>query len=150
VVASYDLEASGRSEPDMGLRAAQWAAALVRNEPVKTGPICTGRRIEGGSIVVEFSNVGGGLMVGQARAGKPVQPDSGKPLGGFQVAGQDKKWHDAKAAIKGDTVVVTCDKVEQPAAVRYAWAPEPTDANLYNRDGFPALPFESARPATDR
>jgi len=31
--------------------------------------------------------------------------------------------------------------VEKPVAVRYAWAPEPAAANLYNHDGFPALPF---------
>jgi hypothetical protein len=31
--------------------------------------------------------------------------------------------------------------VKKPGAVRYAWKPIPSNANLYSRDGFPALPF---------
>jgi hypothetical protein len=33
--------------------------------------------------------------------------------------------------------------VAGPVSVRYAWSPEPSTANLYNRAGFPALPFAS-------
>lgn len=31
----------------------------------------------------------------------------------------------------------------QPVAVRYAWAINPSGANLYNRDGLPAAPFRT-------
>jgi sialate O-acetylesterase len=141
VVATYDLKAPGRSEPDVGLRAAQWATAVVKNAAVKTGPIHKTHRADGKRIVVEFENVGQGLMAGKTEPGKPVQAAPGAAPGGFELAGTDGQWHDATAAIAGDTVIVTCDKIERPAAVRYAWSPEPTAANLYNRNGFPALPF---------
>ncbi len=35
------------------------------------------------------------------------------------------------------------DKVQQPVAVRYAWAAEYPWANLFNKDGLPALPFRT-------
>ena len=130
VLATYDLKRTGRSDPDPGLRVAQWAAAVVKGSPVRTGPTYKSHRVVGKTIVVDFTHVGRGLT-------------ASAPLGGFQIAGPDKAWHDAKAAIEGDAVVVTCDQVAKPVAARYAWTPEPTKANLYNRDGFPALPFQS-------
>lgn len=141
VVATYDLKAPSRSDPDPGLRAAQWAAAVVNDAPIRTGPVYKTHRADGHRIIIEFDNVGQGLMVGKAEAGKPVESAPGATLGGFQLAGPDKQWHDATAAIEGNTVVVTCDDVQRPIAVRYAWSPEPTTANLYSRNGFPTLPF---------
>ena len=143
VLATYDLRDTSRSDAAPGLRAAQWAAALVSKASVRTGPTYRKHRVDGGSVVVEFDHVGGGLMVGRAVAGKGVEPARGAAPGGFQVAGADGKWRDATAAIRGETVVVTCGKVPGPVAVRYAWAPAPAAANLYNRAGFPALPFAS-------
>ena len=143
VIATYDLEHTGRSDPDVPLRAAQWAAAVVAGAPIRTGPGYRKHRVDGASVVVEFDNVGAGLMAGKAESGKPVRPAPDGRLGGFQLAGADGKWHDAAAVIRGETVIVTCGKVNAPAAVRYAWAPAPTAANLYNRAGFPALPFRA-------
>ena len=159
VVAAYDLKSPGRSEPDPGLRSAQWAAALVAGASVKTGPTYAKHRVDGGKVIVEFSDVGAGLMAGQAQTGKPVTPAADGPVGGFQLAGADGTWHDAAAVIApstpstgsgqaGKTVVVSCVKVAGPAAVRYAWTPAPTSANLYNRAGFPALPFAAPAPET--
>ncbi|MGB2821575.1 MAG: hypothetical protein WBF17_11375, partial [Phycisphaerae bacterium] len=137
VIATYDLKSTSRSDPDVGLRAAQWAAAVVGSAPVRTGPTYRKHRVDGGNIVVEFDHVGRGLMIGKA------EPVTNGRLRGFQLAGADGKWRDAEAAIKGNTVVVTCDKLAKPVSVRYAWSPEPSAANLYNRAGFPALPFAS-------
>ncbi|MDP7275294.1 MAG: sialate O-acetylesterase, partial [Planctomycetaceae bacterium] len=61
----------------------------------------------------------------------------------FAVAGKDKVWHWAKAAIVGNTVIVSCDKVSGPVAVRYGYTMNPTGANLYNREGLPASPFRT-------
>ena len=55
----------------------------------------------------------------------------------------DKKWHWAKAVIDGDTVVVSCDEVKAPAAVRYAFTMNPEGCNLYNKEGLPASPFRT-------
>ena len=99
--------------------------------------------VDGASIVVEFADVGRGLMAGEARTGAPVRPAEGAPLRGFEIAGRDGIWREADAAVRGDTVVVRGEGVARPAVVRYAWSPAPSAANLYNRNGFPALPFET-------
>ncbi len=143
VIATYDLRSTTRSDPDIGLRAAQWAAAVVNNKTVRTGPVFKRHRVDGRSIVIEFDNVAAGLMAGRAESAKPVKAADDGQLGGFQVAGADGKWQDATAVIKGETVIATCDNVEKPLAVRYAWSPQPRTANLYNREGFAALPFTS-------
>jgi len=49
----------------------------------------------------------------------------------------------ADAVIEGNTVVVSSDKVLKPVAVRYAWAGVHPWANLFNKDGLPALPFST-------
>ena len=64
------------------------------------------------------------------------------PLKGFQVAGEDHKWHWAEAHVGGNTVVVSCPDVEKIAAVRYDWANNP-QGNLYNKAGLPAVPFRT-------
>jgi sialate O-acetylesterase len=43
-------------------------------------------------------------------------------------------------------VVVWSAAVPEPARVRYAWADNPAGANLYNREGLPAVPFQAATP----
>jgi sialate O-acetylesterase len=40
-------------------------------------------------------------------------------------------------------VVVSSDQVSNPVAVHFAWADNPEDANLFNKDGFPAVPFRT-------
>jgi sialate O-acetylesterase len=82
-------------------------------------------------------------MVGRKEGRSPVVEDAGRPLMRFAVAGADRKWHWAEAAIDGETVVVQSAQVPAPVAVRYAFATNPTGANLYNRDGLPASPFRS-------
>ena len=42
-----------------------------------------------------------------------------------------------------NTVVVSSEAVENPAAVRYGWADNPDDLNLYNVEGLPANPFRT-------
>ncbi|HXO76425.1 MAG TPA: hypothetical protein VN824_14330, partial [Puia sp.] len=69
-------------------------------------------------------------------------------LRGFEIAGADNHFVPAKATIDGKNVVIVwSEAVPQPAVVRYAWADNPQDANLYNRDilfhdGLPAPSFE--------
>jgi sialate O-acetylesterase len=75
-------------------------------------------------------------MAGAEEVGK-----DGK-LVGFAVAGEDKVFHPATAMIDGDKVVVTCEKVAKPVAVRYGWK-NFTVANLANKSGLPASPFRT-------
>jgi hypothetical protein len=58
----------------------------------------------------------------------------------FLIAGLDQNFHRADAEIRGDTVVVKCEAVPEPVAVRYAWEDSPF-AKLWNKDGLPTGTF---------
>jgi sialate O-acetylesterase len=58
------------------------------------------------------------------------------------IAGADKKYVWAKAKIQGNKLVVWDDQIAEPVSVRYGWADNPDGANLYNKAGLPASPFE--------
>ena len=40
-------------------------------------------------------------------------------------------------------VVVYSNDVKNPVAVRYGWANNPDDLNLYNKEGLPTNPFRT-------
>lgn len=115
----------------VGERLAIAARALAYGQKVEPiGPTFKEVKFEGEKAVVSFDHLGGGLVA------------KGSTLTGFAIAGEDKKFHNATAEIKGDTVVVTCDKVAKPTAVRFGWANYPV-VNLWSKDGLPAVPFRS-------
>nr|WP_294898235.1 sialate O-acetylesterase [uncultured Pedobacter sp.] len=65
-----------------------------------------------------------------------------KPLTLFEIAGDDKVFHQAKASIDKNTVTVRSDEVKNPVAVRYAYK-EWVMGELYNNDGLPASSFRT-------
>jgi sialate O-acetylesterase len=90
-------------------------------------------KIEGNTIRLTFTEMGSGLMA----------KDKYGYVKGFEVAGSDQKFKYAKAWIDGNDILVLTEGVSNPTAVRYAWADNPEDANLYNKEGFPASPFRT-------
>ncbi|MDD3887043.1 MAG: sialate O-acetylesterase, partial [Victivallaceae bacterium] len=120
------------------------AAALVQTygrPGPGTGPIfreatagCDGR-----SMRLRFDHIGGGLCV------------KGEKLAGFYAAGEFSHFEpvlfqEAEARIVApDTVEVRLPGRGCVSAVRYAWSDNPSAANLYNQDGFPAAPFRTDR-----
>ena len=116
-----------------GARAARVALGKVYGQPGEIyGPIFLSQAVEGSKVRVRFAHVGQGL------AARPADK-----LQGFALAGADKQFCWADAVIDGDAVVLTSDKVPNPVAVRYAWAQTHPWANLFNKDGLPALPFRT-------
>ena len=99
---------------------------------VSSGPMLVTTDADSGKLVLHFDHIGSGL---ESRGG---------PLRGFAVAGDDGQFEWAKAEIHGNQVVVWSESVPEPVRVRYAWADNPAEANLYNREGLPAAPFEAA------
>jgi len=141
VIATYDVPDAGKDSPQIGRRMGRWAAWLVTGRGVPAGPQLHRHRIEQGRATLEFEQVGSGLAVGRWTAdGRLELLADGKP-GGFELCDAEGQWHAAAAEIQGSSVVVSCAEVENPTGVRYAWTAEPGEADLYNRDGFPALPF---------
>ena len=118
---------------DVGIRLALAAehTAYGERSVVYSGPIFQSMAIEGNKAVLQFGQVGGGLVA------------KGGELKEFAVAGKDKKFVWARAEIQGDAVVVWSDSIAQPTAVRYGWAENPQWANLYNKEGLPASPFRT-------
>lgn len=117
----------------VGERLAQAAKKVAYGEDIVAGgPLYTGYKRKGDTIVLNFKDIGKGLI---AKDGKELQQ--------FSIAGKDGKLVSAQAEIKGDKVIVYSPHVKDPVAVRYAWADNPEGANLYNKNGFPASPFRT-------
>ena len=123
-----------KNKQDVGKRLAAEAMRVVYQKPgVSAGPMFDKLTVDGNRAILSFQNVGSGLLV----------KDKYGYLKGFEVAGADKKFYYAKADIQGSTVIVHCDSVATPVAVRYGWADDNSDVNLYNQEGFPAVPFRT-------
>ena len=95
-----------------------------------TGPLFKDVKFEKGTAKVTFTNVADGLY------------SPGKEVAGFEMAGRERVFYPATAVIRGATVSVTCEKVAEPVAVRYAFR-NFLLADLHNTRGLPAFPFRS-------
>jgi len=120
-------------------RALLVARGFVYGQKVEfSGPLYASHEIAGDKVRLKFTHIGQGLA---ARHSDKLQ--------GFLIAGADKKFVWADAAIEGDTVIVSSKAVQQPAAVRYAWSSNAPWANLFNKDGLPAQAFRTDDWETD-
>ena len=121
-----------KNKQDVGKRLALNALNLVYDQEVEfSGPIYKKKTIEGNKLRLFFDHSESGLTT----------PNK-EELKGFAIAGSDQKFYWAKAKIEGNSIVVWNDKIDNPTAVRYAWASNPI-CNLYNNAGLPASPFRT-------
>ncbi|HHU97427.1 MAG TPA: sialate O-acetylesterase [Petrimonas sp.] len=105
--------------------------AYGERETVADGPIHNSIVGEGDRLILSFEGDKSNDLL-------PVQK-----LEGFAIAGADGRYHWANASIEDNKVVVWSDSVPEPVSVRYAWGNNPEKANLKNRQGLPASPFEA-------
>ncbi len=123
-----------RNKQDVGYRLSLAARKIAYNEDIVfSGPIFKSYTINGNKIEIEFDHIGSGL----------IAKDKYGYLKGFSIAGEDQQFRWAKAYIHDNKVIVYSDEITAPVAVRYAWADNPDDANLYNKEGLPASPFRT-------
>ena len=123
-----------KNKQDVGRRLALSALKVAYNQDVVySGPTFKEMQIDGIKATISFDNIGSGYYL-KNKYGY---------VNGFTVAGEDKVFHWAQAQISGDKIIVTCDQVEKPVAVRYGWANNPDDLNLYNLESLPAVPFRT-------
>jgi sialate O-acetylesterase len=123
-----------RNKQDVGKRLALSALKIAYGKDIiHSGPIYKSMTISGNKITLDFDHTGSGLKCN----------DRYGYVKGFSIAGNDRKFHWAKAYIENNKVVVYSDKVNNPVAVRYGWANNPDDVNLYNEEGLPASPFRT-------
>ena len=118
---------------DVGKRLSLLARKIVygENNLVASGPLFKSLEQKENKLIISFTDIGSGLM-----------SKNNLPLKEFSIAGTDGKFVWANAVIEGDKVIVWSDSVLNPVKVRYAWADNPDQANLYNKEELPASPFE--------
>ena len=149
LIATYDTNSNGSIHPGrklpVGERSARWALSEVytvnkfgSNEPLEwQGPVFKEVKFESGKAFVTF----------EKGTDRGLRLDQDVDVG-FVLAGNDKKFHHAKARItqskedKKPQVEIWCDEVKDPVAVRYAFSNLPI-GGLMNAREIPAYPFRS-------
>jgi sialate O-acetylesterase len=129
------LDIHPKDKQTVGNRLALSALNVAYHQSVENlGPVFKEMKVIGNSVEVTFDHVVQGLKA----------KDKYGYVKGFTVAGSDHEFHWAKASItNSNTVLVSSPEVAVPIAVRYGWANNPDDVNLYNSKGLPADPFRT-------
>ena len=123
-----------RDKQNVGLRLSLAARKFAYGEKIVfSGPTYKSSKIKNGKMIIEFDNIGTGL----------VCKDKYGSVKGFAIAGADKKFIWASAFIEKNKIVVWNESINNPKYVRYGWADNPDDLNLYNGEGLPACPFRT-------
>lgn len=120
----------------VGIRLAYWSLAKDYNIPgiAFSGPVYHDmQNTANGRITVAFDYCEQGLT------------SFGKPLSGFEIAGEDKVFYPAEAIFTKDKaggITVWNDSVKSPVSVRYAFKSWAT-GSLFNTQGLPASSFRT-------
>ncbi|MBD0822404.1 sialate O-acetylesterase [Aestuariibaculum marinum] len=122
------------NKQEVGKRLAAMALNDIYQEKiVSRGPAFKSMEIDNNKAILTFNNIGTGLKAS----------DKYGYLKGFEIADSDEVFYYAQAYIEENKVIVYSKDVINPQAVRYGWADDAGDCNLYNNEGFPALPFRT-------
>ncbi|WP_419702019.1 sialate O-acetylesterase [Mucilaginibacter sp. NFX135] len=130
-----DIHPDAKKEVGQRLALAAEKTAYHDNKVVASGPVFQSAAIDDHKITVVFNSVGSGLAT---KDGEEPQE--------FAIAGADKVFVWAKAKIEGNKIALTNNEVPHPMYVRYAWADDPVNPNLINKEGLPAAPFRTDKP----
>ena len=123
-----DLHPQRKKEPGERLAAAALNMVYKFENEIYSGPVFKKYHINSdSSLALEFDHIGNGLTA-----------SSGK-LSGFELSYDSRVFEPATAVISGNRVIIGCK--QKPAMIRYAWCNAPLDASLFNKEGFPAIPF---------
>ncbi len=126
-----------RNKQEVGRRLSLAAQKIAYGEDIVfSGPLFKKMLIDDSKCWLLFNHVGDGMMAKE-----------GGELRGFTISGTNREFVEAEARIDGDQIIVWNEQIDQPVAVRYAWANHPVECNLYNMAGekpyLPASPFRT-------
>ena len=87
-----------------------------------------------GACIVKLRFADGGLKI------------NGESIEGFELAGEDREFKPAEAAIleDGKSLKVVSAEVKEPKYVRYLWTNYPSKVTLFSAYGLPVAPFRSS------
>lgn len=94
-------------------------------------PVYKSMEVKGDTVIVSFDRAPEWIAGKQSFESKQ-----------FQLAGEDKVFHPAKAWISRSKVMVKSDDVPHPVAVRYAFE-NASEGDLFSTDGLPVSSFRS-------
>lgn len=115
----------------VGKRAALLAFNDVLNKKVKAlQPRLEKVKIKNNSITVYFKNL------------KKLKTMDNKAPSSFWLSDNSGNWFPAKARIKGKKIILSCQELEKPTYVRYAFTGKP-NVNLVNQVNVPVYPFRT-------
>lgn len=124
----YDVHPKNKQE--FGHRLALQAYRIAyHRDVIADGPTYESVEIKGDTMVVWLKYPSSRLI-----AKNP------KDLSGFEIAGKDRLFQEAKACLKGNSVYLFSAHLRNPVAVRYAWTNNPKCC-LFNKEGLPLAPF---------
>lgn len=95
-----------------------------------SGPVLKEMTVEGSVVKLTFDHAQNGLTT------------FGKELKNFKIAGENKRFVTATAAITPDGITLFSSQVEKPVAVRYAFD-DFVISELFNTEGLPASSFRT-------
>ncbi len=93
-------------------------------------PTYRSMKIEGNSIRISFNNVPDGFQRERLK------------VDGFVIAGENRRFYPAEAAIDGNTIRVSSPQVDRPIAVRFLWT-DTAMATLFSAGGLPVSSFRT-------
>jgi sialate O-acetylesterase len=121
-----------KNKLDVGKRLANWALAETYGKKIGAykSPLYQSMKVEKNRIRVYFANAENGLK------------STNKTIPHIQIAGEDRRFVEASAEIKGNTLVVSNKTVKNPVAVRFCFD-NAAISNVFSQEGLPVAPFRT-------
>jgi sialate O-acetylesterase len=98
-----------------------------------SGPKFKSQKQEGSKIILSFDYSNG------------LKTLNGKNPTGFEICGENGKYYNATAVIKGETIEVSAPEVKKPVSVRYLWKNCVNDNQIFNNSNLPSSSFQSTK-----
>lgn len=104
----------------------------VATEKEAFGPMYDSHCIQGDKMVITFKYCEEGMKC------------TADEVTGFEIAGADQKYVEAKAEIKDNKVILQGEGVDEPQYARYCWT-NYREVTLFGANGIPVAPFRTSR-----
>ena len=117
----------------VGNRLALQARKLAYGESnlVAASPSPQKTTFETDKVVIDFKDAGKGLKISKGNEVKEMA-----------ISNDGKRFVWAKVKVAKNQITIWYPEIKNPTVVRYAWANNPDQANLFSSEGLPVTPFE--------
>jgi sialate O-acetylesterase len=122
------------NKQDVGKRLAALALNKIYHQKIiSQGPSFKSMKIKKNQLILSFHHTRNELTT----------HDESAFVNGFEIAGNDQVFHPALATVKANKILVSAKNVKNPIATRFGWIGDASANNLFNKEGFPAVPFRT-------